>query len=84
MAKAARPNPADALAQGEGKTITTDPRKDVIRRYPSWQGKYSALDSLPSPLSMAGGAWNFDSELIWMMLRDPQVFAGYMLWKPAF
>lgn len=73
-----------ALNSPTGETekgvIQADPTKTVMVRN-SWGMRYSGLADLPSPLDVSGNPYHLDEELIWMMLRDPQMFAGYMLWK---
>ena len=64
-------------------TSATDAREDVIAPFHPWAGAYDGLNSLPSPMEVRGRPWNLPKALKWQMLRDSQVFAGYMLWKTA-
>jgi hypothetical protein len=61
--------------------IQADPRGDVISPYRPWAGAFAGLGSLPSPYETMSRPWFIAEHIKWLMLRDSQVFAGYMLWK---
>lgn len=57
-------------------------RSDVITPVNQFGARYGARGvQIPSPMDLAGRPWNLPNEIKWLMLRDPQIFAGYMLWK---
>lgn len=70
--------------QGAPGTSKVKPEIDVIKPNKPWVGAYASGNALlPSPLAVRNRPWELPEDIRWMMLRDSQVFAGYMLWKTA-
>jgi hypothetical protein len=74
---------ANSIIIGAPGTSRANATQDVIKPAQAWAGAYDSNRNLPSPVNVSGRPWDLPRELKWLMLRDSQVFAGYMLWKTA-
>jgi hypothetical protein len=77
------PTPESVVIVDEQVSRAASPTTDVLPLRSPWQSKYGSPNLLPPPLELGNAPWNMPEDLKWAMLRDPQVFAGYMLWKTA-
>lgn len=75
--------PAEIVIKDEGVRKSVPANIDVFPRKSKFQSKYAHIDDLPGPFEISSKPWSMPDDLKWMMLKDPQVFAGYMLWKTA-